>query len=140
MAPTTRDVAVLHFFSSAGDEGQAALAVVQASQKDCGVYRCVISNEYGTDSTDFLFSPEGEEPSATSHSFLGVPWGGVASCRKGLVPGCSGGALTRSVTPPLWGASASVCQLIATILPAIPICASAWGKVGSWQDGILAGP
>ncbi|NWS87626.1 ALPK3 kinase, partial [Toxostoma redivivum] len=43
---------------SAGDEGQAALAIVQASQKDCGVYRCVISNEYGTDSTDFLFSSE----------------------------------------------------------------------------------
>uniref|UniRef100_A0A8C9NUW1 non-specific serine/threonine protein kinase n=1 Tax=Serinus canaria TaxID=9135 RepID=A0A8C9NUW1_SERCA len=43
---------------SSGDEGQAALAVVQASQKDCGVYRCVISNEYGTDSTDFLLSPE----------------------------------------------------------------------------------
>ncbi|NXH15748.1 ALPK3 kinase, partial [Bucco capensis] len=43
---------------SAGDEGQAALAVVQASHKDCGVYRCVISNEYGTDSTDFLLSPE----------------------------------------------------------------------------------
>ncbi|XP_053844657.1 alpha-protein kinase 3 isoform X2 [Vidua macroura] len=43
---------------SVGDEGQAALAVVQASQKDCGVYRCVISNEYGTDSTDFLLSPE----------------------------------------------------------------------------------
>ncbi|XP_068266479.1 alpha-protein kinase 3 isoform X3 [Nyctibius grandis] len=43
---------------SAGDEGQAALAVVQASQKDCGVYRCVIRNEYGTDSTDFLLSPE----------------------------------------------------------------------------------
>ncbi|XP_028939415.1 alpha-protein kinase 3, partial [Antrostomus carolinensis] len=43
---------------SAGDEGQAALAVVQASQKDCGVYRCMISNEYGTDSTDFLLSPE----------------------------------------------------------------------------------
>ncbi|NXR17864.1 ALPK3 kinase, partial [Cinclus mexicanus] len=55
---------------SAGDEGQAALAVVQASQKDCGVYRCVISNEYGTSSTDYLFSPEGEEPSAVSHSFL----------------------------------------------------------------------
>lgn len=36
---------------------------MQASQKDCGVYRCVISNEYGTDSTDFLLSPEGEEPS-----------------------------------------------------------------------------
>ncbi|XP_057278082.1 alpha-protein kinase 3 isoform X1 [Pezoporus wallicus] len=43
---------------SAGDESQAALAVVQASQKDCGVYRCVISNEYGTDSTDFLLSGE----------------------------------------------------------------------------------
>ncbi|XP_065498287.1 alpha-protein kinase 3 [Caloenas nicobarica] len=43
---------------SAGDEGQAALAIVQASQKDCGVYRCVISNEYGTDTTDFLLSPE----------------------------------------------------------------------------------
>ncbi|NWW28754.1 ALPK3 kinase, partial [Falcunculus frontatus] len=43
---------------SAGDEGQAALAVVQVSQKDCGVYQCVISNEYGTDSTDFLLSPE----------------------------------------------------------------------------------
>ncbi|NXA07890.1 ALPK3 kinase, partial [Sapayoa aenigma] len=43
---------------SAGDEGQAALALVQASQKDCGLYRCVISNEYGTDSTDFLLSPE----------------------------------------------------------------------------------
>ncbi|NWZ86298.1 ALPK3 kinase, partial [Poecile atricapillus] len=43
---------------SAGDEGQAALAVVQASQKDCGVYQCVISNEYGTNSTDFLLSPE----------------------------------------------------------------------------------
>lgn len=76
---------MLHFFSSAGDEGQAALAVVQASQKDCGVYRCVISNEYGTDSTDFLLSPEGEEPSAASHSFLGVD-----NCREGLVPGCMG--------------------------------------------------
>ncbi|NXD85420.1 ALPK3 kinase, partial [Halcyon senegalensis] len=43
---------------SAGEEGQAALAVVQVSQKDCGFYRCVISNEYGTDSTDFLLSPE----------------------------------------------------------------------------------
>ncbi|NWR81212.1 ALPK3 kinase, partial [Centropus unirufus] len=47
---------------SAGDEGQAALAVVQASHKDCGLYRCVISNEDGTDSTEFLLSPEGEEP------------------------------------------------------------------------------
>ncbi|NWR55402.1 ALPK3 kinase, partial [Bucorvus abyssinicus] len=43
---------------SAGDESQAALAVVQASPRDCGLYRCVISNEFGTDSTDFLLSPE----------------------------------------------------------------------------------
>ncbi|NXN55059.1 ALPK3 kinase, partial [Rynchops niger] len=52
------DIPVAEAQRSAGDEGQAALAVVQASQKDCGVYRCVISNEYGTDSTDFLLSPE----------------------------------------------------------------------------------
>ncbi|XP_053933506.1 alpha-protein kinase 3 isoform X3 [Cuculus canorus] len=52
------EVPVAEAQRSAGDEGQAALAIVQASQKDCGVYRCVISNEYGTDSTDFLLSPE----------------------------------------------------------------------------------
>ncbi|XP_015262387.1 PREDICTED: alpha-protein kinase 3 [Gekko japonicus] len=39
---------------SSGDEGQAALAIVQVSLKDCGVYQCTIQNEYGTDSTDFL--------------------------------------------------------------------------------------
>ncbi|XP_063170425.1 alpha-protein kinase 3 [Candoia aspera] len=43
---------------SSGDEGQAALAIVQMSLKDCGVYQCTIQNEYGTDSTDFLLSPE----------------------------------------------------------------------------------
>ncbi|KAG6925230.1 alpha kinase 3, partial [Chelydra serpentina] len=43
---------------SSGDEGQAALAIVQASRKDCGVYQCTIENEYGTDSTDFLLSTE----------------------------------------------------------------------------------
>ncbi|XP_066492278.1 alpha-protein kinase 3 isoform X2 [Tiliqua scincoides] len=43
---------------SCGDEGQAALAIVQASLKDCGVYQCTIQNEYGTDSTDFLLSSE----------------------------------------------------------------------------------
>ncbi|NXU88778.1 ALPK3 kinase, partial [Xiphorhynchus elegans] len=52
------DIPVAEARRSAGDEGQAALAVVQVSQKDCGVYRCVISNENGTDSTDFLLSPE----------------------------------------------------------------------------------
>ncbi|KAJ8417344.1 hypothetical protein AAFF_G00285710 [Aldrovandia affinis] len=43
---------------SAGDESQVALAVVQASSRDCGVYGCSISNEYGTDSTDFLLSAD----------------------------------------------------------------------------------
>lgn len=37
---------------------------MQASPRDCGLYQCVISNEFGTDATDFLLSPEGEEPSA----------------------------------------------------------------------------
>ncbi|XP_044306434.1 alpha-protein kinase 3 [Varanus komodoensis] len=43
---------------SSGDEGQAALAIVQVSLKDRGVYQCTIQNEYGTDSTDFLLSAE----------------------------------------------------------------------------------
>ncbi|CAH2273196.1 alpha- kinase 3 isoform X1 [Pelobates cultripes] len=43
---------------SSGDEGPAALAIVQASAKDCGVYQCTIQNEYGTDSTDCLLSAE----------------------------------------------------------------------------------
>ncbi|KAK9516696.1 hypothetical protein VZT92_024614 [Zoarces viviparus] len=41
---------------SGGDESQVALAVVLASSHDCGVYGCSISNEYGTDTTDFLLS------------------------------------------------------------------------------------
>ncbi|XP_060223414.1 alpha-protein kinase 3 isoform X2 [Meriones unguiculatus] len=43
---------------SAGDEGPAALAIVQASPVDCGVYRCTIQNEHGSASTDFCLSPE----------------------------------------------------------------------------------
>ncbi|XP_045680738.1 alpha-protein kinase 3 isoform X2 [Phyllostomus hastatus] len=43
---------------SAGDEGPAALAIVQASPVDCGVYRCTIRNEHGAASTDFCLSPE----------------------------------------------------------------------------------
>uniref|UniRef100_UPI00398EAC2E alpha-protein kinase 3 isoform X2 n=1 Tax=Pristiophorus japonicus TaxID=55135 RepID=UPI00398EAC2E len=43
---------------STGDESQVSLAIVQASAKDCGVYRCVMENEYGSDATDFLFSSE----------------------------------------------------------------------------------
>ncbi|XP_038606612.1 alpha-protein kinase 3 [Tachyglossus aculeatus] len=43
---------------SAGDEGPAALAIVQASPQDCGLYRCSIRNEHGADSTDFRLSPD----------------------------------------------------------------------------------
>ncbi|XP_066211664.1 alpha-protein kinase 3 isoform X1 [Saccopteryx leptura] len=43
---------------SAGDEGTAALAIVQAAPMDCGVYRCTIHNEHGSASTDFCLSPE----------------------------------------------------------------------------------
>lgn len=39
----------------AGDETQVNLAILQASGKDAGVYRCSISNQYGTDSTDSRF-------------------------------------------------------------------------------------
>ncbi|XP_072837651.2 alpha-protein kinase 3 isoform X1 [Pogona vitticeps] len=52
------EVPVADVRRSAGDEGQAALAIVQVSQKDCGVYQCAIQNEYGTDTTDFLLSAE----------------------------------------------------------------------------------
>ncbi|XP_051837168.1 alpha-protein kinase 3 isoform X1 [Antechinus flavipes] len=43
---------------SAGDEAPAALAIVQASPQDCGVYQCTIRNEHGSDSTNFCLSPE----------------------------------------------------------------------------------
>ncbi|XP_055518581.1 alpha-protein kinase 3 [Leucoraja erinacea] len=43
---------------SAGDESQVSLAIVKASAKDCGVYRCMVENEYGSDATDLLLSSE----------------------------------------------------------------------------------
>uniref|UniRef100_A0A3B1JNA0 non-specific serine/threonine protein kinase n=1 Tax=Astyanax mexicanus TaxID=7994 RepID=A0A3B1JNA0_ASTMX len=49
---------IMKFTRSAGDESQVALAIVQASSKDCGVYGCTIKNEYGTDSTDYLLSED----------------------------------------------------------------------------------
>ncbi|XP_016109155.1 alpha-protein kinase 3-like [Sinocyclocheilus grahami] len=42
----------------AGDESPVALAIVQASSRDCGVYGCSIKNEYGTDITDYLLSAD----------------------------------------------------------------------------------
>ncbi|KAI3370708.1 hypothetical protein L3Q82_007268 [Scortum barcoo] len=47
---------ILEVKRSGGDESQVALAIVQASSHDCGVYGCSITNEYGTDTTDFLLS------------------------------------------------------------------------------------
>ncbi|KAM8972195.1 alpha-protein kinase 3 [Pelodytes ibericus] len=52
------DVQVAKIKRCSGDEGQVALAIVQASAKDCGVYQCTIENDYGTDSTDCLLSAE----------------------------------------------------------------------------------
>ncbi|OCT87126.1 alpha-protein kinase 3 isoform X2 [Xenopus laevis] len=52
------EVQVAKVNRSCGDEGQVALAIVQASTKDCGVYQCTIDNDYGTDSTDCLLSAE----------------------------------------------------------------------------------
>ncbi|XP_076588899.1 alpha-protein kinase 3 [Chaetodon auriga] len=49
---------ILEVKRSGGDESQVALAVVLASSQDCGVYGCSISNEYGTDTTDFLLSED----------------------------------------------------------------------------------
>ncbi|XP_062245834.1 alpha-protein kinase 3 [Platichthys flesus] len=47
---------ILEVKRSGGDESQVALAIVLASNQDCGVYGCTINNEYGTDTTDFLLS------------------------------------------------------------------------------------
>ncbi|KAM3609406.1 uncharacterized protein V6R79_014250 [Siganus canaliculatus] len=47
---------ILEVKRSGGDESQVALAIVLASGQDCGVYGCSISNEYGTDTTDYLLS------------------------------------------------------------------------------------
>ncbi|TRY58292.1 hypothetical protein DNTS_031058, partial [Danionella cerebrum] len=49
---------ILEMERRAGDEGPVALAIVQASSKDCGVYGCSIKNDYGTDTTDYLLSTD----------------------------------------------------------------------------------
>lgn len=58
----TKAPRIICLFLSAGDESQVNLAIVQASSKDSGVYRCTIANEYGTDSTDCLLSAESMYP------------------------------------------------------------------------------
>ncbi|XP_061577842.1 titin homolog isoform X2 [Cololabis saira] len=52
------EVEILQEKRSGSDESQVALAIVQASRQDCAVYGCTISNEYGTDTTDFLLSED----------------------------------------------------------------------------------
>ncbi|KAJ8340490.1 hypothetical protein SKAU_G00351230 [Synaphobranchus kaupii] len=52
------EVEIAEVKRSAGDESQMALAIVQTSSRDCGVYGCSIKNEYGTDTTDFLLSAD----------------------------------------------------------------------------------
>ncbi|XP_028813514.1 alpha-protein kinase 3 isoform X2 [Denticeps clupeoides] len=52
------EVELLEVKRSAGDESPFALAIVQASSRDCGVYTCTIKNDYGSDTTDFLLSPD----------------------------------------------------------------------------------
>ncbi|XP_074534491.1 alpha-protein kinase 3 isoform X2 [Halichoeres trimaculatus] len=49
---------ILEVKRSGGDESQVALAIVLASNGDCGVYGCSIKNEYGSDSTDYLLSED----------------------------------------------------------------------------------
>ncbi|KPP72517.1 alpha-protein kinase 3-like, partial [Scleropages formosus] len=52
------DLSIAEMERRSGDESQVALAIVQASSRDCGVYSCTIKNEYGMDSTDFLLSAD----------------------------------------------------------------------------------
>lgn len=59
-----------NLFFSAGDETQVNLAVVQASHRDSGVYRCTITNEYGTDSTDCLLSVESKDFLAQNYTVI----------------------------------------------------------------------
>ncbi|KAM7406354.1 hypothetical protein PAMP_000736 [Pampus punctatissimus] len=52
------DMEIVQIKRNAGDETQVNLAIVQASSKDSGVYGCSITNEYGTDATDYLLSAD----------------------------------------------------------------------------------
>ncbi|XP_073692721.1 uncharacterized protein alpk3b [Garra rufa] len=52
------EVEIAEIKRSAGDETQVCLAIIQMSKRDCGVYKCTITNEYGKDSTEYLLSAE----------------------------------------------------------------------------------
>lgn len=78
---------------SAGDEGPAALAIVQASPVDCGMYRCTIHNEHGSASTDFCLSPEGECAPPTPQALCPAQL-----LREGSGHLCRDGALSRQAS------------------------------------------
>ncbi|XP_072321244.1 alpha-protein kinase 3-like [Eucyclogobius newberryi] len=50
------ELVIAKMLKSAGDETKVNLALAQATSHDTGVFGCTITNEYGTDSTDFLLS------------------------------------------------------------------------------------
>lgn len=45
---------------SAGDNSTVSLAIVQASQKDQGIYYCCINNSYGKVTAEFNLTAEGK--------------------------------------------------------------------------------
>ncbi|XP_077570067.1 alpha-protein kinase 3-like [Stigmatopora nigra] len=51
------DLEIARIMRSTSDESQVNLAIVQASSKDSGVYKCTITNDYGSDSTEFMLGP-----------------------------------------------------------------------------------
>ncbi|KAG1942078.1 alpha-protein kinase [Pimephales promelas] len=52
------EVEIAEIKRSAGDETQVCLAILRMSKRDCGVYKCTITNDYGKDSTEYLLSAE----------------------------------------------------------------------------------
>lgn len=47
-------------YCSAGDNSPVSLAIVQAGQKDQGIYYCCIKNSYGKVTTEFNLTAEGK--------------------------------------------------------------------------------
>ncbi|KAA0723295.1 Alpha-protein kinase 3 [Triplophysa tibetana] len=52
------DVEIAEIKRSAGDETQLCLGIIQMSKRDCGVYRCSITNENGQNSSEYILSTE----------------------------------------------------------------------------------
>lgn len=56
----TKHVNVNVPYSSAGDNSSVSLAIVQAGQKDQGLYYCCIKNSYGKVTAEFNLTAEGK--------------------------------------------------------------------------------